>query len=119
MEGLDKFLELLGTASFPSTIVGGVIFLFFYLKKQEGELRAELTATLKRLQEEKVALYNTIDKLEQEAEDRESTIDKLRRDLRSAEDDAIFHRRRADRAEALLEINTNTRQGDQHGNDTK
>lgn len=103
MEGLDKFLELLGTASFPSTIVGGVIFLFFYLKKQEGELRAELTATLKRLQEEKIALYNTIDKLEQEADDRELMINKLRTDLRAAEDDAIFHRRRADRAEARLE----------------
>lgn len=104
MNGMDKFLELLGTASFPSTIVGGVIFLFFYLKKQEAELRAELTGTLKRLQEEKLALYVTIDKLEQEADDRESIIDGLRKDLRAAEDDAIFHRRRADRAEARLEI---------------
>lgn len=101
---MDKFLELLGTASFPSTIVGGVIFLFFYLKKQEAELRAELTATLKRLQEEKLALYTTIEKLEQESEDREIMIDKLRSDLRAAEDDAISHRRRADRAEAKLEI---------------
>lgn len=103
--GMDKFLELLGQASFPSTIVGGVIFLFFYLKKQEAELRAELTATLKRLQEEKLALYATIEKLEQESEDREVVITNLRRDLRAAEDDAIFHRRRADRAEAQLEIN--------------
>ena len=101
---MDKFLELLGQASFPSTIVGGVIFLFFYLKKQEAELRAELTATLKRLQEEKLALYATIEKLEQEGEDREVVIDNLRRDLRAAEDDAIFHRRRADRAEAKLEV---------------
>lgn len=106
MEGLDKFLELLGTASFPSTIVGGVIFLFFYLKKQEAELRAELTATLKRLQDEKVALYNTIDKLEQEADDRETVINGLRKELRAAEDDATFHRRRADRAEARLDTQT-------------
>lgn len=102
--GMDKFLELLGSASFPSTIVGGVIFLFFYLKRQEAELRAELTATLKRLQEEKVALYSTIERLEQEGEDREGIIDKLRADLRAAEDDGIFHRRRADRAEAKLEL---------------
>lgn len=102
--GMDKFLELLGTASFPSTIVGGVIFLFFYLKRQEAELRAELTATLKRLQEEKIVLYTTIERLEQESEDRESTIDKLRGSVRTAEDDATFHRRRADRAEAMLEL---------------
>lgn len=101
---LAKLFELLGQASFPSTIIGSVIFLFFYLKRQEGELRTELSATLKRLQETNVILDKKIDTLEDEADDREEVIDKLRKTLREAEDDAIFHRRRADRAEARLEV---------------
>lgn len=100
---MDKLFELIGQAGFPSTIVGGIVFLFFYLRKQEEGIRVEQTSTLKRLQEDKVAMQETIDKLEQEADDRETMIDTLRKKLRDVEDESSANRRRADGLEAKLE----------------
>lgn len=99
---MDKALEVLGAAGYPTTLVGGVLFLFFYLRKAEAGMRTEINGSLARLQKEKQELQNAIDALEQEARERERLIDDLRMARRAAEDREVIERRRAEEAEAQL-----------------
>lgn len=101
---MDAVFNVLSTAGFPTSIAGTLIFLFFWLKKYESGVRAEIIASLARLQEEKLALQLRIRELEDEAEERESKIDELRATIRATEDDAFQNRRRAEEAERRWEL---------------
>lgn len=92
---MDKFLEVLGAAGYPTTIVGGVLLLFFYLRKQESGVRADINGSLQRLQEDN-------QRLEQEATIKEALIDQLRKDRREAEDRETAERRKREEYEAIL-----------------
>lgn len=92
---MDQFLEVLGAAGYPTTIVGGVLLLFFYLRKQESGVRADINGSLQRLQEDN-------QRLEQEATIKEALIDQLRKERREAEDKETIERRKREEYEAIL-----------------
>lgn len=112
---MEQLFSILGTAGFPTSIAGALVFLFFWLKKYEASVRAEMTVSLERLQKDKEELQKRIKELETDVEDRESKIDELRKKMREAEDEsiahirdieenAIRHLRRAEEAELLLRL---------------
>lgn len=92
---MDKFLDILGTAGYPSGIVGIVLMLLFYLRKQESGVRTDINGSLQRLTAENLDLRD-------ELEEKETLIDTLRRERRDAEDREDQQRRRAEAAEAQL-----------------
>lgn len=92
---MDKFLDILGTAGYPSGIVGIVLMLLFYLRKQESGVRTDINGSLQRLTAENLDLKDEL----REAQDE---IDTLRAERRAAEDREDKQRRRAEAAEAQL-----------------
>lgn len=92
---MDKFLDILGTAGYPSGIVGIVLMLLFYLRKQESGVRTDINGSLQRLTAENLDLKDEL----REAQDE---IDTLRTERRAAEDREDKQRRRAEAAEAQL-----------------
>lgn len=100
----EKLLELLGSAGAPTTMVGGLLLLFFYLRKAEAGMRSEINSSLVRLQKEKTDLQAVIDKLEGEAQAREIVFDGLREERREAQDGMYAAIRRAEAAERRAEI---------------
>lgn len=90
---MDKIFELVGVAGFPSTIVGGIIFMFFYLRKQEAGIRTEQVGTMKRIQDEKVALQAELRLHVIEANAAEEQIDKLRVEKHTLEDQLAILKR--------------------------
>jgi uncharacterized protein YlxW (UPF0749 family) len=92
---VDKFLDILGTAGYPSGIVGIVLMLLFYLRKQESGVRTDINGSLQRLTAENLDLKDEL----REAQDE---IDTLRTERRAAEDREDKQRRRAEAAEAQL-----------------
>ena len=84
---VDKLFDALSAAGYPTTIVGGVLLLFFYLRKQESGVRADINGSLERLTKEN-------EDLRQENEEKETLIDGLRKEKREAEDLAHEYRRR-------------------------
>lgn len=46
---MDSIIGFLGSAGFPTSFVGIVLFLYFTLRKQEASVRAEQIATIERL----------------------------------------------------------------------
>lgn len=92
---MDKFLDILGTAGYPSGIVGIVLMLLFYLRKQESGVRTDINGSLQRLTAENLDLKDEL----REAQDE---IDTLRNERRAAEDREDKQRRRAEAAEAQL-----------------
>jgi uncharacterized protein YlxW (UPF0749 family) len=92
---VDKFLDILGTAGYPSGIVGIVLMLLFYLRKQESGVRTDINGSLQRLTAENLDLKDEL----REAQDE---IDTLRNERRAAEDREDKQRRRAEAAEAQL-----------------
>lgn len=112
---MEQLFSILGTAGFPTSIAGALVFLFFWLKKYEASVRAEMTVSLERLQKDKEELQKRIKELETDVDDRETKIDELRKKMREAEDEsiarirnieenAIKHQRRAEEAELLLRL---------------
>ena len=99
---MDRFLEVLGAAGYPTTSIGVIMLAFFWVRKAETGMRTEINGSLARLQTEKATLQAEIDKLEAEAASREDLFDSLRQARRDAEDKYYEQKRRADRAEALL-----------------
>ncbi len=59
---MDAFLQLAGTAGLPTSFVGVLLFLFFYMRKQEAAVRVEQLATIARLRGEVVELDAAKDK---------------------------------------------------------
>lgn len=59
---MDAFLQLAGTAGLPTSFVGVLLFLFFYMRKQEAAVRVEQLATIARLRGEIVELDAAKDK---------------------------------------------------------
>lgn len=59
---MDAFLQLAGTAGIPTSFIGLMLFLFFYMRKQEAEVRAVQLATIDRLRQEVVELDAAKDK---------------------------------------------------------
>lgn len=107
---MDKVFELVGVAGFPSTIVGGIIFMFFYLRKQEAGIRIEQVGSMKRIQDEKAALQAELRTQDLEVSAAEAQIDKLRRENRTLEDQLAILKRQ------MLLAGFDVETGDRHGN---
>lgn len=106
---MDKIFELVGVAGFPSTIVGGIIFMFFYLRKQEAGIRIEQVGSMKRIQDEKAALQAEIRLQDTEANAAEEKIDSLRREIRTLEDQLAILKRQ------MMLAGFDVESGDNHG----
>lgn len=103
---MDKLIDILGTAGYPSGIVGICLTVLYYIRKQESGVRADINGSLQRLTAENLDLR---EELEGERTDRkdekrelEAEIDLLRKERREAEDRETQQRRRAETAEAKL-----------------
>lgn len=101
---MDKFLDILGTAGYPSGFVGIVLVLLFYLRRQESGVRADINGSLQRLTAETVDLREEIEILEEKLAAKEAEIDTLRTERREAEDREDKQRRRAEAAERQLGV---------------
>lgn len=99
---MDKFLDILGTAGYPSGIVGIVLMLLFYLRRQESGVRTDINGSLQRLTAETLDLKDEIDELEEKLKEKNLEIDLVRKERREAEDREDQQRRRADAAEQRL-----------------
>lgn len=99
---MEKFFDILGTAGYPSGIVGIVLMLLFYLRKQESGVRSDINGSLQRLTAETLDLKDEIDELREEVRTKEAEIDLLRKERREAEDRETQQRRRAEASEARL-----------------
>lgn len=99
---MEKFLDILGTAGYPSGFVGIVLVLLFYLRRQESGVRTDINGSLQRLTAENLDLRDEIDTLKEERDGLQGTIDLLRKERREAEDREDRQRRRADAAEEKL-----------------
>lgn len=99
---MDQLFQFLSSAGYPTSIVGGVLLLFFYLRKAEAGIRAENAITFERLQKQVAELKAEIEKLEKEILEKEELIDGLRNLRRESEDREHDARRRAAEAEAKL-----------------
>lgn len=95
-EGVSAFLSAVGPAGYPTSFLGGMLMLFFYLRKSEAGLRSELVTSLQRLQKDKDGLQARIDALQKELDEAEAEIDRLRKVNRAIEDKAYNESRRAD-----------------------
>lgn len=92
---MEEILNLVGTAGGPTTIIGLCLSLFFYLRRQEAGVRADINGSLARLTAENEDKDEEIDRLHDQ-------IDALREQKRTAQDNEDIQRRRADLAETLL-----------------
>lgn len=103
---MEKFFDILGTAGYPSGIVGIVLMLLFYLRKQESGVRTDINGSLQRLTAETIDLREELDgekeARKEEKRELEAEIDTLRKERRAAEDREDQQRRRAEAAEAKL-----------------
>lgn len=82
----EKLLELITSAGGQTTVVGGLLLVFFYLRKAEAGMRTEINASLVRLQADKQELQEQVDKLEEHSRNRETLFDTLREERRAAQD---------------------------------
>lgn len=94
---MDKFIDIISAAGYPTTIAGGIVFLFFYLRKQEALIRTTTREQIKTLEEDLEKRREDIIRLEAE-------IKSLKTLLTLTEDESILNRRRAENAEARLKI---------------
>lgn len=67
---MDSIFQFLGSAGFPTSFVGVVLFLYFTLRKQEAVVRADQIAHIERLKidikelsEDKEKLSDLVDEL--------------------------------------------------------
>lgn len=95
-EGVSAFLSAVGPAGYPTSLLGGLLMLFYYLRKSEAGLRSELVQSLQRLQKDKEGLQSRIDALQGELDAKEDEIDRMRSANRGLEDKAYNESRRAD-----------------------
>lgn len=65
---MEAFLQLVGSSGFPTSFVGLMLFLFFYMRKQEAAVRVEQITTIERLRAEVIELEAAKDKAEAIAE---------------------------------------------------
>lgn len=99
---MDKFFDILGTAGYPSGIVGIVLMLLFYLRRQESGVRTDINGSLQRLTAETLDQRDEIEELNTRLRAKEAEFDILRKERRAAEDREDTQRRRAEAAEAKL-----------------
>lgn len=99
---MERLLDVLGTAGYQSGIVGVVLMLLVYLRKQESGIRSDINGSLQRLTAETLDQKQEIDELKAEIRRKETEIDTLRKERRDAEDREYQQRRRAIAAEEKL-----------------
>jgi hypothetical protein len=92
---VDKFVDIISAAGYPTTIAGGIVFLFFYLRKQEAAIRTTTREQIADLEEDLERRRTEILRLEEELK----AVKKL---LTESQDESIIERRRAEAAEARL-----------------
>jgi predicted phage gp36 major capsid-like protein len=92
---VDRFVDIISAAGYPTTIAGGIVFLFFYLRKQEAAIRTTTKEQIADLEEDLERRRTEILRLEEELR----AIKKL---LSESQDESITERRRAEAAEARL-----------------
>lgn len=95
-EGISSFMTAIGPAGYPTSLLGGVLMLFFYLRKQEAGVRNDIVLSLQRLQKDKEILQARIDVLQAELDSKELEIDSVRKARRSVEDSLYNESKRAD-----------------------
>lgn len=95
-EGFGSLISTIGPAGYPTSLLGGVLMLFFYLRKQESGVRNDIVLSLQRLQKDKDALQARVDALQRELDAKENEIDAFRAQRRDLEDKAYNEGRRAD-----------------------
>lgn len=100
----EKLLELITSAGGQTTVVGGLLLVFFYLRKAEAGMRTEINGSLVRLQKDKQELQEQIDRLEEESRGREKLFDSLREERRLAQDESHKAIRAKDEAEARATV---------------
>lgn len=83
----EKLLELITSAGGQTTVVGGLILIFFYLRRAEAGMRGEMNESLARLRAEKQELLERIDVLEEASRGKETLFDTLREERRAAQDE--------------------------------
>jgi len=92
---VDKFVDIISAAGYPSTIAGGIVFLFFYLRKQEAAIRVTTKEQIADLEQDLEKRRAEILRLEEE-------VKLLKTLLTLSQDESIINRRRAEAAEAQL-----------------
>lgn len=95
-EGFTSLLTTIGPAGYPTSLLGGVLMLFFYLRKQEAGVRNDIVLSLQRLQKDKELLQAAIDKLTKEKEELQKEVDEGRKERRALEDKLYNESKRAD-----------------------
>ena len=100
---MDAFLQFLGTAGYPTTMVGGVLVLFFLYRKHWESVNAELLAAQERLKKENTELLTSVEEYRTKAEDRERSIDEHREARREAENETNRLRRQVEILTGSLE----------------
>lgn len=93
---MDILLDLLASAGPAGGIIGVVLLLLFYLRKQEQGVRADVNGSLARLTAENLDLRAEIREQDLKLEDYEAKFDELRTARREAEDRELQQTRRAD-----------------------
>jgi hypothetical protein len=99
-EGIGSFISAVGPAGYPTSLLGGVLMLFFYLRKQEAGVRNDIVLSLQRLQKDKEALQERVDTLQSKLDAKQSEVDALIVTRRAIEDAAYNETKRV---ESLLE----------------
>lgn len=84
----EKIFVALGSAGSQTTIASLALLFFFYLRRQEKELREEHSGTIRTLQRERRTLRKEITELHKEIERLEDELDLERAARRAAEDEA-------------------------------
>lgn len=115
IQGFESFVSAVGPAGYPTSLLGGVLMLFFYLRKQEAGVRNDIVSSLQRLQKDKEVLQERIEALQKEIDVCQAEIDTLRSQRRALEDKAYNESRRADQALESYRALKRANESDNHG----
>lgn len=99
---MDILIDLLGTVGPAGGIIGVVLLLLFYLRKQEAGVREDVNGSLARLTAENLDLRAEIKEKDERLDAYEAKFDELRTARREAEDRELQQRRRAESYKHLL-----------------
>lgn len=100
---LEKLFEIIGSAVSPTSFIGGILILLFWLRRQETGIRTEITGSLERLQKEREGLEESLDEAQEKIKDLNDTVDKQLNDKRTVELKLHEMTLRAETAESILE----------------
>lgn len=100
---LEKLFEIIGSAVSPTSFIGGILILLFWLRRQETGIRTEITGSLERLQKEREGLEESLDEAQEKIKDLNDTVDKQLNEKRTVELKLHEMTLRAETAESILD----------------